>query len=229
MVSAEKQTSKSEPGVEVARLTKELQQLHQNYTKVLMEKNFLGRAMGDLNFHNNAHDGVIYTDSDNRIIYTNPYFLQMMGIEEGEEILHSPFPDYMWEDPSEAERLLADIASDGFVREREVQLNNRKGKPVFAMCSGVVSKDEDGNVLGTEIMLCNITGKRSVEAQLNEQYALLDAMLRSTPDPVLVLNAPVSLERQSRTRVASGIARKARRPGRHCAIPASPVRNKRET
>ncbi|MDA1329839.1 MAG: sensor domain-containing diguanylate cyclase [Chloroflexi bacterium] len=162
-----------------------------------MEKNFLERATQDLNFHNNAHDGVIYTDSNNKIIYANPYFLEMMGIHDESEILNKPFPDYMWNDNTEGARLLGDIAGDGYVREREVSLHNREGKPVFAMCSGVASKSEEGEMLGTEIMFCNITGKRTVEAQLLEQHALLDAMLRSTPDPVLVLDADLQLQRFS--------------------------------
>jgi diguanylate cyclase (GGDEF)-like protein len=81
------------------------------------------------------------------------------------------------------------------VREREMALYNREGQPVFAMCSGVVSKDKDGTVLGTEIMFCNITSKRSFQAELVEQHALLDTMLQSTPDPVLVLSSALDIKR----------------------------------
>ncbi|MGH2581372.1 MAG: diguanylate cyclase domain-containing protein [Anaerolineales bacterium] len=151
--------------------------------------------MKDLNFHNNAHDGVVYTDSQGRIVYANPYFLSMMEIEDENQILKRQFPEYMWTDAGEAKRLFADIKQDGFVREREMALLNREGQPVFAMCSGVASKDENGNVIGSEIMFCNITSKRKFQAQLLEQIALLDAVLQSTPDPVLVLNADYELER----------------------------------
>lgn len=182
---------------ELARLTRELEELRAEFTRVNLEKNFLERAMEDLNFHNNAHDGVVYTDAENRVIYANPYFMEMMGLEDEREIMHKPFPAYMWQDQREAARLIEDIVNDGFVREREASLTNREGKPVFAMCSGVVSRDDKGQVLGTEIMFCNITGKRSVEADLMEQNALLKTMLESTPNPVLVANADLLVERSN--------------------------------
>lgn len=162
-----------------------------------MEKNFLERATTDLNFHNNAHDGVVYTDAEDRIVYANPYFLGMMGIDKKTEILEKTFPTYMWTDEKEAGRLFNDIKSEGFVREREMALYNREGQPVFAMCSGVVSKDDKGNIIGTEIMFCNITSKRRFQTELVEQHALLDAILQSTPDPVLVLNANLNIERSN--------------------------------
>lgn len=145
--------------------------------------------MGDLNFHNNAHDGVVYTDAKDNIIYASPYFLGMMGVEDKKQILDQPFPDYMWNNSREPKRLFMDIKSNGFVREREMALYNQEGQPVFAMCSGVVSKDKDGSILGTEIMFCNITSKRGVQAELGSSMPLLDTMLQSTPDPVLVLSS----------------------------------------
>lgn len=171
--------------------------LEKKYTKVAMEKNFLERAVGDLNFHNNAHDGVVYTDARDNIIYANPYFLGMMGVKDKDEIIDRPFPDYMWNNAGEAKRLFKDIKGTGFVREREMALYNREGQPVFAMCSGVVSKDKDGNILGTEIMFCNITSKRSFQVELVEQHALLDTVLQSTPDPVLVLNSAMDIKRNN--------------------------------
>lgn len=190
-----KKKPRSSQGLREKNLRAELANLKRRYEKIALETNFLKRAMKDLNFHNNAHDGVVYTDSQDRIVYTNPYFLSMMEIEDKGEILKKQFPEYMWTDSAEAQQLFADIKQDGFVREREVALFNREGQHIFAMCSGVASKDENGNVIGTEIMFCNITSKRKFQAQLLEQIALLDAVLQSTPDPVLVLNADYELER----------------------------------
>lgn len=180
-----------------AKLARENASLKRKLEKVSMEKNFLERAMGDLNFHNNAHDGVVYTNAENKITYANPYFLGMMGIKEKDDLLEKDFPTYMWNNASEADRLFHDIKQDGFVREREMALYNRDGQAVFAMCSGVASKDDKGNILGTEIMFCNITSKRKFQVELVEQNALLDGILQSTPDPILVLNSALDLQRSN--------------------------------
>jgi diguanylate cyclase (GGDEF)-like protein/PAS domain S-box-containing protein len=172
-------------------------ELQAELTKVTLEKNFLQRAMQDLNFHDNAHDGILYTDEHNRIVYANPYFLAMMGIENREELLNQPLPDYMWNDPKEARQLFEDIGKDGFVREREMSLHNQDGQAIFAMCSGVASIGDEGQVIGKELMFCNITSKRMFEAELIEQTALLDALLESTPDPILILNKAMQVERST--------------------------------
>lgn len=196
-VKTKKKTKRAPAASEASKLRKENVQLKRKLEKVSMEKNFLERAMGDLNFHNNAHDGVVYTNADNKITYANPYFLGMMGIKEKDELVEKDFPEYMWNNETEAERLFRDIKADGFVREREMALYNREGQAVFAMCSGVASKDDEGNVIGTEIMFCNITSKRKFQAELVEQNALLDGILQSTPDPILVLNSAFELERNN--------------------------------
>jgi diguanylate cyclase (GGDEF)-like protein/PAS domain S-box-containing protein len=198
--SKPKRRVKTSPKVgEIAKLRKQVADLKIKYTKVALEKKFLERAMGDLNFHNNAHDGVVYTDAHNRIVYANPYFLGMVGIKNKSDLLEQEFPDYMWNNEKEAVRLFKDIKNDGFVREREMALYNQEGQPVFAMCSGVATKDEDGEIIGTEIMFCNITSKRTFQAELLEQQALMDATLQSTPDPILVLNASLELQRSNTT------------------------------
>jgi len=157
MATTKKKGKPSKGSPEVKSLRTKLARLERKYAKLAIEKNFLERARGDLNFHNNAHDGVVYTDANDNIIYANPYFLGMMGVKDKKQILDQPFPDYMWNNSREAQRLFTDIKSNGFVREREMALYNQEGQPVFAMCSGVVSKDKDGSILGTEIMFCNIT------------------------------------------------------------------------
>lgn len=187
--------SKATSSAELKRLQTKYSRLEKKYTKVSLEKNFLERAMGDLNFHNNAHDGVVYTDAQDRIIYANPYFMTMMGVKDKGDILDKGFPNYMWNNEREADRMFRDIKKDGFVREREMALYNREGQPVFAMCSGVASRDDDGNIVGTEIMFCNITSKRTFQAELVEQHALLDAVLESTPDPVLILSSALDVTR----------------------------------
>ncbi len=146
----------------------------EDYLSVLMERNFLRRATADLNFHNNAHDGIVYLDDQGQVVYTNPYFLEMMGFESPQEILNKPLPAYVWENPDEQGKIVNDVRTNGYVREREVRLKNQEGTPVFAMCSSVASKDDNGNFVGVEIMLCNITSKRKIQVELETRTKELE-------------------------------------------------------
>lgn len=146
----------------------------ESYLEVLMERNFLRRAMNDLNFHDNAHDGILYLDLEGKVVYSNPYFRKMIGIEKPEALTGKPMPPFVWADADAAKEMIADVMDAGFVREREMLIYNVKGEPVFAVCSSVISRDDDGNKVGIEMMLCNITGKRKVEATLRERTAQLE-------------------------------------------------------
>jgi len=157
------------PSPEIAILRRQLETIQGAFVSATMEKNFLQRAMADLNFHHNAHDGIVFTDTQNRVVYANPYFLKMMNIADPAELLNKPLPDYMWGDPDDATRLFNDVRVNGFVRERELSLFNKERAPIFAACSSVASRDGDGEFVGTEIMLCNITSKRKIQVELAQR------------------------------------------------------------
>lgn len=165
---------------EIAALRAKLAATETQYVSAMMDRNFLKRALADLNFHNNAHDGIVYTDSQRRVVYANPYFLNMMGIDTPDDLLGKPLPDYMWETPADESKLFADIQEYGFVRERELSLYDRSRQPIFVACSSVASHDETGNIIGTEIMLCNITSKRKVQAQLAQRTRELERITAFT-------------------------------------------------
>jgi PAS domain S-box-containing protein len=152
--------------VSIEDLRKQLEEKEAAYVSVLMEKNFLERALADFNFHHNAHDGIVFTDTENRVVYANPYFLEMMDITDPAELLNKPLPSAFWTQPDDAAQLFKDIREDGFVRERELHLLNKQGSPIFAMCSSVASRDKEGGFVGTEMMFCNITSKRRIQAEL---------------------------------------------------------------
>lgn len=162
------------PDAAIVELRKQLENTQAAFVSVLMEKNFLQRAMADLNFHHNAHDGIVFTDAQNRVVYANPYFLKMMNIDNPADLLNQPLPEYMWQSPEDEKQLFKDVRENGFVRERELNLYNRDKAPVFVACSSVASKDNDGNFVGTEIMLCNVTTKRKIQTELAQRTQSLE-------------------------------------------------------
>jgi len=157
------------------------------FISVLMERNFLKRAMADFNFHHNAHDGIVFTDAENKVVYANPYFLEMMNIADPAEIINQPLPEYMWSSAEDAPKLFQDVRENGFVRERELSLYNQKREPVFAMCSSVASKDDSGNFIGTEIMLCNVTSKRKIQTELMQRKQQLERVTEFARSTLQVL------------------------------------------
>jgi PAS domain-containing protein len=166
-------TSIDQDSQDVATLRRQLDVIQAAFVSATMEKNFLQRAVADLNFHHNAHDGIVYTDAQHRVVYANPYFLKMMNIGDPADLLNKPLPDYMWSDPGDATQLFEDVQSNGFVRERDLSLYNQDKSPIFVACSSVASRDADGQFIGTEIMLCNVTSKRKIQSELAQRTQTL--------------------------------------------------------
>ncbi len=162
------------PDSTTLELRKQLENTQAAFVSVLMEKNFLQRAMADLNFHHNAHDGIVFTDAQDRVVYANPYFLKMMNVTDPADLLNKPLPEYMWHSREDEKQLFKDVRENGFVRERELNLYNRDKMPVFVACSSVASKDPEGKFVGTEIMLCNVTTKRKIQVELTERTQSLE-------------------------------------------------------
>lgn len=94
---------------EVVALRGQLERTQAAFVSAVMEKNFFKRAMADFNFHHNAHDGIVYTDAQNRVVYANPYFLKMMNIEDPADLMNKPLPGYMWSSPEDESQLFRDV------------------------------------------------------------------------------------------------------------------------
>lgn len=71
---------------------------------------------------------------ENRVVYANPYFLEMMQIDSPEEVLNKPLSQNLWVEAEDSQKLFADIQKNGYVRECEEHLINKNGHPIFAMC-----------------------------------------------------------------------------------------------
>ena len=108
------------------------------------EKNRLQPAADTLNFYENAHQGILFTNIHNDIIYANPHFLKMMSSSDAAELLDSLPPEII--------ALFRDIRENGAVRERELHLVNKNGAGVSVICSGVSCHDDAGNFQGTQII-----------------------------------------------------------------------------
>ena len=192
MINTNSPVKPAEASVEdVKVLRRQLETIQAAFVSATMEKNFLKRAMADLNFHHNAHDGIVYTDAQHRVVYANPYFLKMMNIDDPAEVLNKPLPDYMWRDPKDAAQLFSDVQQYGFVRERDLSLYNQNKAPIFVACSSVASRDDDGQFVGTEIMLCNVTSKRRIETELSDRTQTLTRVVTLSTEAIEYLETIV--------------------------------------
>lgn len=151
-------------------------------------KGFRHALNSDFNFYTHIHDAILVINGAAHVEYVNPAFLTMLGIENHEDLLDKPLPKTIWRDPSAPVFIFDELKQHGIVREIELTFFNGDGIPVYTKCSGVAYYDEEENYNGATLLLSNITDRRQMQREFTKQHALLEAVLTSTPDPILVLN-----------------------------------------
>jgi PAS domain S-box-containing protein len=142
----------------------------------------------DLNFYNQIHDGVLRLDESGNVKFANPAFLTMLGMTSSDDLLDKPLPENIWRDPSVSVFLLDELKQHGLVREIDLTFYNSDAIAVYTNCSGIAHYDDSGRYSGAMLLLSNITDRRQIQREFTKQHALLEAVMTSTPDPILVLN-----------------------------------------
>jgi PAS domain S-box-containing protein len=127
------------------------------------------RRYGEL-FHS-LQEAVYVTCRDGRFLDANEAMARLMGVDSVEALLRSDARD-LYRDGAERDVWLEQVDRDGFVRDHEVRLRNRKGEEHFCIESTRALRGPDGVThayLGT---LVNITERRHLQQQVARSQKL---------------------------------------------------------
>ncbi|MDR3555252.1 MAG: PAS domain S-box protein [Syntrophobacteraceae bacterium] len=111
----------------------------------------------------NIQDIFYRTDRDGAVTMISPSASQVYGAPL-EEIL-GMHVDNFWLDPGEREKMIQKIRQDGVVRDYEIMLQKKDGSPIFASITSSFLKDKDGNILGVEGIIRDISERKRAEAE----------------------------------------------------------------
>jgi PAS domain S-box-containing protein len=113
-----------------------------------------------------SKDVIYMSDLDGRIENMNQAGLQLFGYTE-EEIFS---PDFSFEDiyanKEDRKRFLEKILKEGYVKDYEVDFRNREGKTINTLLTATVRKDKEGNVIGFQGIIRDITDRKRAEEEL---------------------------------------------------------------
>jgi PAS domain S-box-containing protein len=91
-----------------------------------------------------------------------------------EQLVGSDFSDY-FTDPELAKTGYKSVFSEGFVRDYELSIQHVNGNITPVLYNASIYRDETGEVIGIFAAARDITERKLTEAELNRQYALLEA------------------------------------------------------
>ncbi len=116
-------------------------------------------------FFETARDAVFITTRDGRWVDCNQAAVEMFGYPSKGELLQSSVVD-LYADPEDRRRHTRLIEQHGLLRDEPVTLRRRDGTIIHTLISSAVRKDSEGNVLGYQGTIRDITGQMEMEEAL---------------------------------------------------------------
>ena len=121
----------------------------------------------------NIQDMVYRTDRDGNLIMISPHGVKSAGYDSEEEMIGLNIANDTYQDPEERKRFLAALKEKGSVEDYPIVLKAKNGTSRFVTASSHFYYDEQGNVLGVEGILHDITDLSKKEQELRASEAQL--------------------------------------------------------
>ena len=111
--------------------------------------------------------------ADGRILMCNAALATIFGYDSAAEFMAHTARDLWW-DPADRDRMLARLRESRVLRNYEVHMRRKDGKPVWLLCNVTLREDENGEDL-LENLTVDVSDRKSLEQQL-WQAQKLDAL-----------------------------------------------------
>jgi PAS domain S-box-containing protein len=123
-------------------------------------------------------------DLDGLITEVNDAFLQIWGYPNKDEVLGRAIPHFL-NDPAETAAILAALKGAGHW-EGEFTARRKDGSTFLASSVATVMRDEQGQPVGYQSAVLDVTERKQAEQALRESQATLGAALASMTDAVFI-------------------------------------------
>jgi two-component system NtrC family sensor kinase len=116
----------------------------------------------------NATYGIFQSKLDGALLDVNPALVAMLGYSSKEELLTRNLNRDIYEDPADRRSILDSYGPSRRVNGVEVNWKRKDGKIIVVRISGGAFRRQDGSFSHFEVVVEDITGRRSLEAQFRQ-------------------------------------------------------------
>jgi PAS domain S-box-containing protein len=116
----------------------------------------------------NATYGIFRSQLDGALLDVNPALVAMLGYSSKEELLTRNLSRDLYEDPADRRSILDSYGPNGRVSGCEVNWKRKDGKIIVVRISGGAFRRQDGSFSHFEVIVEDITERRSLEAQFRQ-------------------------------------------------------------
>jgi len=142
----------------------------------------------------NVIEGVYRATGDGRLESVNPALVRMLGYERADDLLALPSTRELYVNAADRDAVMAGLMRDGVVRNAEYQLRRRDGGVITVVENARLVRDEQGQVIGHEGTIADISVRKQAEVQLFEEKEKAQVTLESIGDAVITADAEGRVE-----------------------------------
>ena len=128
----------------------------------------------------NIQDTFYRTDKNGVITMVSPSATRLYGAPL-DEILGRHVESF-WKSPDERGAFLQRLEQDGVVRDYEVTVLRKDGSPIFTSVTSILREDRNGNILGVEGLIRDITERKSAE----EERSRLQTAIEQVAEGIII-------------------------------------------
>ena len=133
----------------------------------------------------NVVEGVYQVTLDGYLLSANPALISMLGYASLDELRAIGSTDQLYPDPAMRQALIEKIKREGKLVEAEYQLRRRDGTVITITENARLNHDEQGEPVGFEGTLTDITERKRAEQQFYEEKERAEVTLQSIADAVI--------------------------------------------
>ena len=135
----------------------------------------------------NINDVFYRSDLNGNLVMTSPSVKKLLGYDSVEEIIGLNIAEAFYANPADRDILLSTMRDQEIVADYELTLKRRDGHPVAVATSSHQYFDEDGNLLGIEGILRDITERKQAEKTLRDSESKFRALAESSSSAIFLI------------------------------------------
>src|SRR5262249_48618129 len=119
------------------------------------------------NLFEKSVEGLFQCTGDGGFVNVNPALVRMLGFDSDIELMTAFFdPPHFYADPSDLERLIKALESEGSVKDFQCQVFRSDGSLIWVSHSAHAITDREGQMLYYEGALKDITSEKKLQSDL---------------------------------------------------------------
>jgi PAS domain S-box-containing protein len=149
---------------------------------------------------NNSSELIYRTDQTGKIAFVSQSVKNLTGYTV-EEAIGMHMAEELYLNPKERDRFLTELNQNGLVQNFEVQLKRKNNSIWWGSANSYILKDDNGNIVGAEGLIHDITKRKQsedqVRASLKEKDTLLHEIHHRVKNNMTVISSLLKLQMSS--------------------------------